>query len=244
MPADSNSLVVSLFGKGLFSFPYGYEWNKKTVLKGQKKENHMKDAKSLFTERRSINFFDPERILPEGVLKEIVDLAVTAPSAFNLQPWRIIAVQSAEARQKLFDAAPQPKIKEAPVTLILLADKEGYADDNPEWEAKVAMFGNREQVDGYRHFTAMIYGSTEARKLKFAESNTGLLAMSLMYAAQVYGIESHPMSGMDFDAIKAAFHVEDRYEVSMLISFGYLAPGKVLYPRAARKGFDVIVDVQ
>ena len=204
----------------------------------------MKDARSIFTDRRSINFFDPNRPLPEGALKDIVDLAVTAPSAFNLQPWRILAVQSAEAKQKLFDAAfQQPKIKDAPVTLILLADKQGYGDDNPEWEAKVAMFGNREQVDGYRSFAASLYGTTEQRQLKFAESNTGLLAMSLMHAAQVYGIESHAMSGMDFDAVKKAFDVPDRYEVSMLITLGYLTPGKELYPRAARRGFEEIVEV-
>ena len=205
----------------------------------------MKDARSIFTERRSINFFDSNRPLPEGALKDIVDLAVTAPSAFNLQPWRILAVQSDEAKQNLFDAAfQQPKIKEAPVTLILLADKEGYGDDNPEWEAKVAMFGNREQVDGYRHFAASLYGTTPERQLKFAESNTGLLAMSLMYAAQEHGIESHAMSGMDFDGVKKAFDVPERYEVSMLLTLGYLAPGKDLYPRASRRGFEEIVEIR
>ena len=205
----------------------------------------MKDARSIFTDRRSINFFDPNRPLPEGMLKDIYELASTVPSAFNLQPWKIIAVQSAEAKQKLFDAAfQQPKIKDAPLTLILLADKEGYSAENPEWEAKVTMMGNREQVEGMRNFAGMLYGTSPERKLKFAESNTGLLAMSLMYAAQVYDVETHAMSGMDFDAVRKAFDVADRYEVSMLITFGYLTPGKVLYPRVARLGFDEVVEIR
>ena len=56
------------------------------------------ETKILFNERRSVNYFDKNRSLDEALLKEIVDLAVLAPSAFNLQPWRIIAVKSETAK--------------------------------------------------------------------------------------------------------------------------------------------------
>lgn len=205
----------------------------------------MSNATNLFTDRRSINFFDPNRDVSEETIRQVVDLAVLAPSAFNLQPWKLLAVRTPEAKKKLRAVAfDQPKIEEAPWTFIVLADKEGYGDDNPEWEAKVKAFGSAEQVNGYKQFAGMLYGTSEQRKYKFAESNAGLLAMSLMYAAQVYGIESHAMSGLDFDGIKAAFGIEDRYEVSMAIAFGYLAPGQTLYPRMARRGFDEIAEVK
>lgn len=206
----------------------------------------MSEATKLFTERRSINFFDPAKDVPEEKIREIVELAVLAPSAFNLQPWKLIAVRTPEAKKKLRSVAfDQPKIEEAPWTFIVLADKEGYGADNPEWAAKLQAFGPAaaEQVEGYKQFAGMLYGTSDFRKYKFAESNAGLLAMSLMYAAQEFGVESHAMSGMDFDGVKAAFGIADRYEVSMLISFGYLAPDKELYPRMARFGFDAITTV-
>lgn len=60
-------------------------------------------------------------------------------------------------------------------------------------------------------------------------------------AAQEYGVDSHPMSGMDFEGIKEAFSFADSEEVVMLISLGYRDESKVLYPRRMRRGYDEIV---
>ena len=49
------------------------------------------ETKTLFNERRSVNHFDKNRSIDKKLLEEIVNLAVMAPSAFNLQPWRIVA---------------------------------------------------------------------------------------------------------------------------------------------------------
>ena len=198
-------------------------------------------TKTLFTERRSVNFFDPSKPISKELLSDIIDLAVNAPSAFNLQPWEIIAVTSEEAKKKMFDAAfSQPKILEAPVTLIIVADYEGYAGTNPEWDVMKAMMGE-EATNGYIGFAANLYGSTPERKIKFAESNAGLLSMSIIYAAESYGVKSHAMSGLDFDAIKKAFNLGENKEVVMAITLGYFDEEKQLYPRRSRRGFDEIV---
>lgn len=44
----------------------------------------MADLKQIFEERRSINFFDVNKELENGVLENIINLASLAPSAFNL----------------------------------------------------------------------------------------------------------------------------------------------------------------
>lgn len=51
------------------------------------------------TGRRSINFFDPNRKIPEKILFEIIELAGLAPSSFNLQPWEVILVLSPEKKK-------------------------------------------------------------------------------------------------------------------------------------------------
>ena len=84
----------------------------------------MTDCKRLMEERRSVNFFDAAQPLTPELLRQIVELASLAPSAFNLQPWRLIAVRSAEGRQRLWQLAQQqPKVLEAPVTLIIIGDR-------------------------------------------------------------------------------------------------------------------------
>ncbi|WP_210411478.1 nitroreductase family protein [Oceanispirochaeta crateris] len=194
-------------------------------------------------ERRSINFFDPARELEDSLLKEIIDLAANAPSAFNLQPWDIIAVKSDEAKKKLHGLAnQQPKILEAPVTLILSGDRSAYGDDNPQWSFMRENYGNdgAERAKGAASF---LYGSTEERKIKFAESNTGLLAMSIMYAAKSLGVDSHPMSGIDFEGIKTQFGLEGEKEVVMLIALGYFDEEKVLHSSAPRRRFESLVKI-
>lgn len=201
----------------------------------------MIDLKQIFEARRAVNFFDTTKILSEGVLENIIDLAVTAPSAFNLQPWGIIAVKSAEAKQKLFDLSnKQDKILEAPVTLIITGNRAGFDGSNPIWADFENMLG-KEKADGYKKFAAYLYGSTTERKIKFAESNASLLAMSIMYSAKYYGVDSHPASGLDFEGIKKEFNIEGENEVVMIICLGYFDETKTLYPRSRRFGYKELV---
>ncbi|MGE5583904.1 MAG: nitroreductase family protein [Bacillota bacterium] len=200
------------------------------------------DLKKVFEERRSVNFFKPETQIEEDLLRNIINLAVLAPSAFNLQPWEIIAVKSAEAKEKLFPlAGNQPKIKEAPVTLIIIGDLEGYKPENPAWDDLKAMLNNEQALKGYQQYAAALYGSSEVRRTKFAESNAALLAMSIMYAAKYYGLETHPISGIDFEGIRKQFGLAENKTVVMLIALGYFDDSKTLYPRRKRKDYDEIV---
>ncbi len=69
--------------------------------------------------------------MPQELLRHIIELAATTPSSFNLQPWsRIVITDSDEKMRLRKHAMNQPKVSEAPVTLIFLADKDGWKDDN------------------------------------------------------------------------------------------------------------------
>lgn len=199
----------------------------------------------VYDNRRAVNFFDKEKPLAEATLKNIINLAVLAPSAFNLQPWDIIAVRSEEAKQKLHGAANrQPKILDAPVTLIVVGNRKGFEASNPVWQDKIdAAGGDPAKVKGAMEAAARLYGATEERSIKFAESNAGLIAMSILYAAKHYGVDSHPMSGIDFAAVKEAFELEEGKEPVILIALGYRDESKPLNPRAKRRDYDQVVKV-
>jgi nitroreductase len=62
-----------------------------------------------------------------------------------------------------------------------------------------------------------------------------------MYASQYYGVESHPMSGIDFEGIKNVFNLGQNEDVVMLIALGYFDDTKQLYPQLKRKGYEEIV---
>ncbi|HAG45152.1 MAG TPA: nitroreductase [Clostridium sp.] len=203
------------------------------------------DFKKVYEERRAINFFDPNRDISEELLKDIIDLSVLAPSAFNLQPWSIIVVKSKESKEKLYKLSNnQPKVLEAPVTLIIVGDKNGYSKDNPVWqEFRKIVNDDEEAIKNTQQAAYNLYGTSEENKIKFAESNGGLLSMSIMYAAKNLGVDSHPMSGIDFEGIKKEFELNEDKTIVMTISLGYLKEDKTLYPRRARRGYDEIVKV-
>lgn len=201
------------------------------------------NLRQVFEDRRSINFFDTNKGVEDKLLKDIINLAVISPSAFNLQPWEIIAVKSKEAKESLYKLSnSQPKILEAPVTLIIVGNKTGYDESNPTWQHMLKMLGNDEaKLASTQGFARSLYGTTEENKIKFAESNAGLLAMSIMYAAKSFGVDSHPMSGTDFEGVRNEFGLDENKTVVMLIALGHLDESKTLYPRAYRRGYEEIV---
>jgi nitroreductase len=138
----------------------------------------------------------------------------------------------------------QEKILDASVTLIIIGDKNGFAESNPVWdEMLTSVGGNTEIVSGAKQAAAFLYGSSEERKIKFAESNASLLAMSLMIAAKDKGVDSHPMSGIDFEGIQKEFGLKESENVVMLISLGYFDASKQLYPRRPRRLFEDITTI-
>ena len=196
--------------------------------------------KNIFKDRRSVNYFDTTKDLSEKKLKEIIDTAVLAPSAFNLQPWEIIAVTSDKAKKKLQKLSmDQPKVLEAPVTLIIVGDREAWNSDNKMWDKLEEIMGD--QIQSRKDAAVSLYGSTEERKIKFAESHAGVLAMSIMYAAKYHEVDSHPMSAIDFEGIKKEFDLKDSQEVVMTIALGYFDKSKQLRPAGYRRGYEDIV---
>jgi len=87
-------------------------------LKGRRYEN---EVLRLLFERSSVRSFLPEKV-PENVLKAVIEAGLRSPSAGNLQPYSIIAVESEEKKRVLADLCLQRFIAEAPVLLVFCID--------------------------------------------------------------------------------------------------------------------------
>lgn len=191
--------------------------------------------------RRAINFFDPEKNVTDEQLKQVLSLAAQAPSGFNLQPWNLMVLRETEEKKKLQELAwGQPKVSEAPVTLIFLADTNGWQEGNPTLERnwrEMTQSGamNEEQRDWFLGAAKSLYGSSGEAAVAFAAKNTAFFAMAVMYAAVSLGLESHPMDGFDQEGVKKAFNIPDHYWLPLLLAVGYPKPGLELSPPKWRK---------
>lgn len=75
--------------------------------------------------RRSARRFDADAALPRSAVQAALELAQRAPSAFNLQPYRVVVVRDALARKQLAHCMVGGNIRrvgEAPATAVFLAD--------------------------------------------------------------------------------------------------------------------------
>lgn len=199
------------------------------------------ELKKVFSERRSVSFFDVTKKIDMRLIEQIYDVAKTCPSSFNLQPWKMILVVSPENKKKLKEAAfNQLKVEEASAMLILLADTRGFEEMDEIFDDMVAKeYQKREAREGVKGFAKMLYDNPSGCR-GFALRNAGLFAMSFMLAAKDLGMDTHPMDGFEQDKVKRAFNIPGKYEVAMLIAIGFRNEQKSLLERLNRKRFEEI----
>ena len=75
----------------------------------------------IIKKRRSVRAFTDETMWDEAVEK-LVEAAVLAPSAGNMQPWAFVAVKNKETIKRLSEAAKQEWMASAPVVIIVCTD--------------------------------------------------------------------------------------------------------------------------
>lgn len=199
------------------------------------------ELKDVVNQRRSVNFFDPNKNVDEALIKKIFDLAKLAPSSFNMQPWKMILVHSPEWKEKLKACASnQPKVTDASQVAILLGDKKAYEKMDPILNDFIKRGDFKEAArDGIKGMAKALYSGENERA--FVSRNVGLFAMSFMYAAESFGVNTHPMDGFSAEAIKKTFSIPDDYDVVMLIAIGYFDQSKTLFPRGMRWNFEDVV---
>lgn len=202
------------------------------------------DFKDVLETRRAINFFDPEKDVDESLLKAIVEDGAKAPSSYNLQPYKIKVLRDPDRKAALRKLAfDQPKVTEAPVVLIVLADRDGWKEGNETKEKVFQGFVDAggmkpDQKEWFNGVTAGLYGGGPEVSQAFANKNAGLFCMSLMYAATHHGLHTHPMDGFDHDAVKKEFGIPDQYWIPMLIAVGHIKPGLEVHPKGWRQSYE------
>jgi nitroreductase len=190
---------------------------------------------AIIKARASSSSYDATRGLSREEIGELVDLATQAPSAFNMQNWKFIAVHSPEAKERLLPLAyGQPKVVDAAVTFIIC----GTLDEHLTMPAALAPTRDagiidQATYDGWVGAVNNMYGSNPVMQRDEAVRSASLAAMTLMLAAQDKGLISCPMIGFDPAGVAAAFALAPTDVPVMLVTVGYSGPGN--WPKKPRK---------
>ena len=77
-------------------------------------------VKEAVQQRRSVKHFDPNHVITEKEINELLSHAVLSPTAFNIQNWRFVVVTDKALRQKIRAVSwGQAQVEEASILIAI-----------------------------------------------------------------------------------------------------------------------------
>ena len=190
-----------------------------------------KTLSQAIQERRATPSFltDP---VPDADLKKILAAGLSAPSAYNLQPWRFVVVREPEQRARLRQAAmKQPKVEEAPAVIVACADLEGWRSGDVDEVIRLAQqhgYGDAARHASMRKNITNFLGSAPGAAgglapdlAVWANRQTMIAFTTMMWQAEVLGYDTAPMEGFYEDQVKAALGIPAHVRVVALLAIGH-----------------------
>lgn len=170
------------------------------------------DAQNLlFREARTANNFTDEPVSTETI-EAIYELVKFGPTAMNIQPLRLLLVQSDEGRARLaphMSDGNRAKTNSAPIVAILAADTD-FHDRLPEH---------------FPHFPEardMFVGKDELRKDQ-AAFNAALQIGYFIVGVRAAGLAAGPMGGFDREGIDKEFFGDNAWKSQLVVNIGHPA---------------------
>jgi nitroreductase len=199
------------------------------------------DALEALRSRVSVNQFDPSRGLTEDEVRELIAYATEAPSSFNIQHWRFVAVIRPEDKARMRSVAyNQRKITDAAVVFIVLGDLRAHETLGPILDRSVrAGVITQRKRDAWVRTAEATYGKDPVFARDETIRSASLASMALMIAAEAKGLASAPIIGFDGPGVVREFGIDERYVLVMLLPVGYPAPGNG--PRLPRLSVDEVL---
>lgn len=174
--------------------------------------NKRTNFNDVFLNRRSIRKYDSNIKISNEELEEMINKALKAPSANNLQPWRIAVISSKEAKEKYSQLFTFNRLQyeTSSAIVILFADLNYAKNANEIFETAVKM-NFMDEATKNRQLERFIDKDKVSKDQILKESmlDAGLLAMSLMLVFRSHGYDTCPMGGFNKDLALKMFNLDN-----------------------------------
>lgn len=182
----------------------------------------MKDQKPLENWYSAKKFHDQE--ISQEKLNQIFQLTTNAPTAFNLQPYRFIVLDSEQAKEKAVSSVNivNKWIQYADKIVVLVGDEE--IDVNADQVLKHKLEEGKIDEEKAENLRKM-YQDYKNRGQEFMTGwltrNTMIPATFFMIACKKHGIGSCPVRGFDQEQVSRKLELKDSEKPVLLIPIGY-----------------------
>jgi len=167
--------------------------------------------------RRSVKWFDPAHRMPEEVFRQMMQLALLSPTAFNIQNWRFVRVTDRAQRKAIRAAAwDQAQVEDASELLVLCFDCKAW-EHSPERFWRLAP---QEVQDILVPAIARYYDGKPQIERDEGMRSCGLVGQNLMLVAQELGYDSCPMDGFDYDKVGEIIALPEDHGIAFMLAIG------------------------
>jgi nitroreductase len=186
------------------------------------------DTFAAIEQRRSVKAFDATHKMSEAELDKLLSATLLAPTAFNLQHWRLVSLEDTALREQVKVAAyGQAQVTDASAVFVLCGDLNAWQKEPLQYWVNAPQPAQDylgDAIDGYYR------GHEQVQRDEVMRSG-GLAAQTMMLAAKAMGYDSCAMDGFDFDAVAKLVNLPADHAIVMMI-----AVGKALSPANPRGG--------
>jgi nitroreductase/dihydropteridine reductase len=182
------------------------------------------DFGTIVMSRYATKKFDGRKI-PEQKINELLELVRFAPSAINLQPWKIKVVTDQKVKEALRPAAfDQEQVTSCSHLLVFCAD--------PDYDSLIIRLGTLLKKNGVPdEVQKMVIGMavqftkpmSPDQKLAWSEAQTYLALGNALNGAKSLGFDSCPMGGFDPKEVARILKIPAPLVPAMLCPVGYAA---------------------
>jgi nitroreductase len=179
---------------------------------------------TIVMSRYATKKFDGKKI-PEKKIDELLELVRFAPSALNLQPWKIKVVTDQKTKELLKPAAfNQEQVTTCSHLLVFCAD--------PDYDSLIKRLGallkkGGVPIETQKMITDMATGFAKPlspeQKLAWSQAQTYLALGNALNGAKALGFDSCPMGGFDPKEFSRILKIPAPLVPTMLCPVGYAA---------------------
>ena len=171
--------------------------------------------------------FDADRRLSDETVGKVIEAIHMTPSAYGLQPFHVVVVTDPDTKKKLQDASyGQSQPADASHTLVFFSRTDIL--DRIDAYMKLSFgdeSGSEKAAKMAERFRQMAGRYEGASGTDWAAKQTYIALGFAMAAAAELEIDSCPMEGCDFAAVKGIFDLPEIFTPVLLLPLGYRAEG-------------------
>ena len=177
-------------------------------------------------QRYSVKKFDPNKIIPKEHVENILQAGKLSASSLGLQPYRVIVVESSEAKSKLVPAFYNPSQISTCSHLLVIVSKKGIDEQYINGYFRQINEIRKTPLQQLEPFRKSIHthieNNSSAEIMNWNEKQGYILLSNLMFAAAFEGVDTCPMEGFRQEILEDLLDIDtDHEKITVTLSLGF-----------------------